>query len=207
MFWRVLSRTMGRPPRHDADHLLAVAGELAARGGPASVTMSAVAKAAGAPSGSVYHRFPHRAALLAALFVGTVEAFQAGFLDALAARAPSAAARHVVAWCRANPTGAAVLVYGARDFHHDDWPASERARLARANRRVVRAVRDLARELGDASARGCDRVRLATVGVPYSIVRRYRGHRMPRHAEELAADAATALLRENVAAEVSNRPE
>jgi AcrR family transcriptional regulator len=186
---------MGRPPRHDTDHLLAVAGELAARGGPAAVTMSAVAKAAGAPSGSLYHRFPNRAALLAALFVGTVEAFQAGFLDAVAGRDPGAAARHVVAWCRTNPTGMAVLVYGAGDFHQDDWPATERERLTRANRRVVRAVHDLARELGDVSVRGVDRVRLATVDVPYSIVRRYRGRRLPRHAEDLAADAATALLR------------
>lgn len=186
---------MGRPPRHDTDHLLAVAGELAARGGPAGVTMAAVARAAGAPSGSLYHRFPNRAALLAALFVGTVEAFQAGFLDALAAGDLRAAARHVVAWCRANPTGTAVLLYGARDFHQDDWPASERDRLTRANDRVVRAVHAVARDLGDTSALGADRVRLAIVDVPYSIVRRYRGSGMPEHAEDLAADAATALLR------------
>src|SRR6266536_2508078 len=189
---------MGRPPRFDPDHFLAVAGELAARGGPAGVTMSADAKAAGAPSGSVYHRFPSRPALLAALFVGTVETFQAGFLDALTAADPRdaarAAARHVVAWCRANPTGTAVLLYGAKDFHSEDWPAEQRERLVHANRQVLRAVRDLARDLGDTSALGMDRVRLATMGVPYSIVRRGRGRRMPRHAEDLAADAATALL-------------
>lgn len=160
--------------------------------------MTAVARAAGAPSGSVYHRFPSRPALLAALFVGTVETFQAGFLDALTAPDPRdaarAAARHVVAWCRANPTGTAVLLYGAKDFHHTDWPAPRQERLSRANRRVYRAVRDLARDLGDVSARGIDRVRLATMDVPYSIVRRHRGRRMPRHAEDLAADAATALL-------------
>jgi AcrR family transcriptional regulator len=185
---------MGRPPRHDTDRLLTEAAELAARGGPAAVTMAAVARAAGAPNGSVYHRFPSRAALLAAVFVGTVEAFQTGFLDAVAAHDPQAAARHVVAWCRANPAGTAVLLYGARDFQQDDWPAEERERLHRANRRVLRALRDLAAHLGDASPQGVDRVRLAIVDVPYTIVRRHRG-RLPGHAEELAADAAAALLR------------
>jgi hypothetical protein len=82
---------------------------------------------------------------------------------------------------------------------------SEQERLSRANRRIVRAVRDMARELGDTSARGVDRVRLATVEVPYSIVRRYRGRRMPGHVEDLAADAAGGLLREKDAAGLSNR--
>jgi AcrR family transcriptional regulator len=194
MFWRVLSKTMGRPPRHDANHLLALAAELAAHGGPAAVTMSAVARAAGAPSGSVYHRFPSRPALLAALFVGTVERFQAGFLAALAGADPVVAARHVVSWSRANPTGTAVLLYGARDFQQDDWPPGEQERLTRANRTVARAVRDLAGRLGDTSARGLDLTRLAVIELPYSIVRRHRGGRLPRHAEDLAADAARSLL-------------
>jgi AcrR family transcriptional regulator len=189
---------MGRPPRHDADHLLAVAGRLAADGGPASVTMSAVARAAGAPSGSVYHRFPSRPALLAALFVGTVERFQEGFLAALTDPDPvvaaASAARHVVAWSRADPEGTAVLHYGARDFQQAGWPPAEQERLTRANRRVARAVRDLAARLGDTSAYGLDRTRLATMELPYSVVRRHRGRPLPRHAEALAADAASALL-------------
>ena len=57
---------MGRPARFAADELLDVALDLAAAGGPEAVTMAGVAEAAGAPSGSVYHRFAGRPALLGA---------------------------------------------------------------------------------------------------------------------------------------------
>lgn len=74
---------MPRPPRFDADELLDAAVLLAAAGGPAAVTMSAVAQTVGAPSGSVYHRFPGRPALLAEVWLRTVEDFQEGYLAAL----------------------------------------------------------------------------------------------------------------------------
>jgi hypothetical protein len=112
----------------------------------------------------------------------------------LATRRPGrAAARHVVAWRRVSPTGTAVLLHGAKDFHQPDWPAAERERLGRANRRVVRAVRDLATSLGDTSPLGLDRARLAIIDLPYSVVRRHGG-RLPAHAEDLAAEGAAALL-------------
>src|SRR5690606_14827873 len=105
---------MGRPPRHDVDRLLDAAAALVAEGGPGAATMTAVARAASAPSGSVYHRFPGRPALLAALWLRTVERFQQGFLAALdtdpPAQAAPAAARHVVAWCRAHPNEARILL-------------------------------------------------------------------------------------------------
>lgn len=72
-----------RPPRFDAPALLDAALKLAATGGPAAVTMAAVAKSAGAPSGSVYHRFPDRPALLSALWLRTLGGFQRGFLAEL----------------------------------------------------------------------------------------------------------------------------
>ena len=54
---------MPRPARFTLDELLDAAAALLAADGPAAVTMSAVARAAHAPSGSMYHRFPTRAAL------------------------------------------------------------------------------------------------------------------------------------------------
>ncbi|MFF8264165.1 helix-turn-helix domain-containing protein [Streptomyces virginiae] len=69
---------MARPPRFDTGQLLDAAVRLAAVGGPASVTMSAVAQAVGAPSGTVYHRFTGRTALLAEVWLCTVERFQEG---------------------------------------------------------------------------------------------------------------------------------
>src|SRR5687768_1799772 len=99
---------MARPPRFDVKQLLDAAVRLAAAAGPAAVTMSAVATEVGAPSGSVYHRFPGRTALLAEVWLRTVEGFQEGYFEAVEAgvdarRAGCSAARHVVAWSRAHP--------------------------------------------------------------------------------------------------------
>ena len=48
---------MPRPAIFTLDELLDAAAALLAADGPSAVTMSAVARAAGAPSGSMYHRF------------------------------------------------------------------------------------------------------------------------------------------------------
>ncbi|GGV02514.1 hypothetical protein GCM10010275_46960 [Streptomyces litmocidini] len=83
--------------------------------------MQSALKGHGAPRGSVYHRFAGRTALLAEVWLRTVERFQAGYLAVLtggpdAHRAARAASRHVVAWCRENPAEAALLLYGAADL-------------------------------------------------------------------------------------------
>ncbi|MFG3438424.1 TetR/AcrR family transcriptional regulator [Nonomuraea sp. NPDC047897] len=188
---------MGRPPRHDADRLLDAAVALAADGGPGAVTAAAVAREAGAPSGSVYHRFPGRSALLAALWLRTVERFQDGFLAALetvpAIEAAPAAARHVVAWSRAHPAECGILLYGAADFDERHWPAAARERLKLANGRVAAALRTLAGRLGRDDA---ERIVIATVDLPYAVVRRHlaSGHGIPASAESTVADCAAALL-------------
>jgi len=68
---------MPRPARYTVDELLDAAAALLTDGGPTAVTMSAVARAVGAPSGSMYHRFPTRAALCGGLWIRTEERFLA----------------------------------------------------------------------------------------------------------------------------------
>lgn len=192
---------MGRPPRHDAESLLDAAAHLATTEGPRGVTMAAVARKAGAPSGSVYHRFPGRPDLLAALWLRSLGRFQTGFVDAIADPDPLTSARagaaHVVRWSRENPNDAAILLYSAADFGRAEWPERERDSLDRANRWVTREIRKLAAALGHDSPRDVEQVRIALVDIPYALVRRhYRaGKKIPQYAEELAADCATALLR------------
>lgn len=198
---------MARPPRFSADDLLDAALRLAAAGGPAHVTMSAVAADAGAPSGSVYHRFPGRPALLAELWLRTAESFQEDYLAALGldpnggegpdpVAAARSAARHVVAWCRAHPAEAAVLRYGADDFGRADWSARHRGRADEGDRRVRDAVAALAAALGARTPQDRERVALAVVELPYAVVRRHlRGASgLPAHAEDLAEESAAALL-------------
>ncbi|MEV5596850.1 helix-turn-helix domain-containing protein [Streptomyces sp. NPDC052496] len=192
---------MARPPLFDTTLLLDAAVRLAAEAGPAGVTMSAVAAAVGAPSGSVYHRFAGRPALLAEVWLRTVERFQEGYFAALRSApdplaAGTAAARHVVAWSRAHPQEAALLLYGARDFGRDGWPAEYTERADRGHRRVRDSVRALARDLGARTPQDAERVSLAVIDVPLSLVRRHLrgGTPLPGHAEDLAEECAAALL-------------
>ncbi|WAZ26813.1 TetR/AcrR family transcriptional regulator [Streptomyces cinnabarinus] len=192
---------MVRPPRFDADQLLDAAVRLSAAGGPAAVTMSAVAHAVGAPSGSVYHRFAGRTALLAEVWLRTVERFQDGYHAVLVRQsdphqAARAAARHVVGWSRANPDEAALLLYGAADFGRANWSEEHIRRADLGNERVFASLGALAEALGATDEQGRERVALALVDLPLSVVRRHlrASEPLPPYAEDLTEECSAALL-------------
>lgn len=88
-------------------------------------------------SGSVYRRFPNRAALLAAVRNRAVQRFRTELHPLFAGEpVPAAAALgwRTVAWCRANPADARVLLIGSDFFEPAAWPADERCRRGRARR-------------------------------------------------------------------------
>ncbi|MEJ8644728.1 TetR/AcrR family transcriptional regulator [Streptomyces sp. MS1.HAVA.3] len=192
---------MARPPRFDTDQILDAAVRLAASAGPGGVTVSAVAQAIGAPSGSMYHRFSGRTALLAEVWLRTVERFQEGYFAALHSdadprRAARAAARHVVAWSRAHPQEAALLLHGPVEFGRGDWAEEYTRRADSGNERVYAAIGGLAASLGVTDPQGRDRVALALIDLPLSVVRRHlrAGGVLPAHAEDLAEECAASLL-------------
>ncbi|MFE6838799.1 TetR/AcrR family transcriptional regulator [Streptomyces sp. NPDC057705] len=192
---------MARPPRFDTDQILDAAVRLAAAAGPGGVTMSAAAQAVGAPSGSMYHRFAGRTALLAEVWLRSVERFQEGYFATLHSdpdprRAARAAARHVVAWSRAHPQEAALLLYGPAEFGRADWSEEHTRRADSGNQRVYAALGALADSLGATDPQGRDRVTLALIDLPLSVVRRHlrAGGPLPPHAEDLAEECAAALL-------------
>jgi AcrR family transcriptional regulator len=178
---------MPRPARFDVQGILDAAQLLVAAEGPAGVTMAAVARALGAPSGSVYHRFPSRGALLAALWLRTVDDFQAGFLAALRGRDPAGAARYVVAWSRDHAEPARVLLHGMAAYAPAEWPAGDRRRAAAANERLIEALRAVG---------PLESVTIALVDLPYAVVRRHllAGTPIPAGAERIVATAARAIL-------------
>ncbi|HEX2133027.1 MAG TPA: TetR/AcrR family transcriptional regulator [Actinophytocola sp.] len=186
---------MGRPPRHTTDDFLDAAVRIFAEGGIAGVTMSAVAREVGAPSGSVYHRFPGRPALLAAVWLRTVTRFQQGYLDALGQDPPEAAA-HVVSWCRSNPAEGLVLHAGRRALGADGWSAADRARADEADRRLEAALGAVLRRLRPLTGLTSDELLLALVDLPYAAVRRHleRGAAPPPSTVDLVARTARTLL-------------
>ncbi|MGW6984879.1 TetR/AcrR family transcriptional regulator [Streptomyces sp. NPDC054932] len=192
---------MARPPRFDTDQILDAAVRLAASAGPAGVSMSAVAQAIGAPSGSMYHRFAGRSALLAEVWLRTVERFQEGYYASLHSDtdprlAARAAARHVVGWSRAHPEEAALLLHGPWEFGRADWSEEHTGRADSGNQRVYAAIGTLAASLGATDAQDQERITLALIDLPLSVVRRHlrAGGPLPPHAEDLAEECAAALL-------------
>jgi AcrR family transcriptional regulator len=190
---------LGRPALHDTQTLLDVALTIAADRGPASVTIAAVSAASGAPSGSLYHRFDDRAALLGQLWLRTTGQFQSGFLQALGSvpgvEGCAAAATYVITWCRDHPAEARLLLRGPDDFAAADWPPPTRRRAAADRRALTKALQARATELGEPTL---DRILLATVDLPLAVVRRHlqAGPRtkLPASAGALVEQTARAIL-------------
>lgn len=184
---------MPRPTRHEPDALLDAAAEILASQGSAAVTMKSVSRATGAPSGSLYHRFPTRAVLCGALWMRTEERFHDSLMAVLdGPGAPQerciAAARHVVRWCRDHPIDAQVLLVGADALDAADWPVEFTARRKLLRRRLDGVLDEVP----------ADRLRVnaAMIDIPYAIVRRHLRARavIPDAAESIVTDCARALL-------------
>jgi AcrR family transcriptional regulator len=189
---------MARPERFDTETLLDAALALVAARGPEALTMAALARSAGAPSGSVYHRLEGVSALRGAVWLRAVEKFQSDFLEMLGGTPVlercAAAARHVVAWSRANPDSAQVLMAGPRAFGEDEWDKATRSRARKLRRELERGLASAALGLDEGGERGLRRVTLATVDMPLGLVRRRTPEHLDAADEELAEEAARAML-------------
>jgi len=189
---------MPMPVKFTTAEFVAAAVTLVVAGGPPAATAAAVAAAVGAPSGSVYHRFPRRADLLATAWIATLRDFHAAFLPALdTAEDPLVvgvgAAREVVAWSVANPQPAALLArYGRHDFVGADCSPAVRAEADALDHRMGEALAGL---LGRFPAADRDRVLLAVVDAPLALVRRSLAAGGPcADTVTLAGEAAERLL-------------
>ncbi len=171
--------------------------QLAVKGGVAAITASGVARAVGAPSGSVYHRFGSRDLLLARLWLRTVERFQDEFLNALKAKDAGEAAlkavRQVISWCRESPAEAALLLlYRREDLIAGDWPAEVSEQAARLAEELETGLTAIVKRLELPR----ERVVFALIDLPQAAVRPYlrRGKAPPKERESLALEAIQALL-------------
>jgi AcrR family transcriptional regulator len=168
----------------DAEDILDTAVRLIARDGASAATASAIAREIGAPSGSIYHRFPSRDLLVARLWVRTVARFQEGFESALAIpdvdAAADAAAVHTPRWCREHLDEACVLVLHRRRDLTTAWPDALGPELDALGEQLGSVMRGFARRrFGSANAMVLDHVRFALVDVPYAAVRRHLADRQP----------------------------
>ena len=185
---------MAPPRKHDSDVILDAARGLVLGGGPRVAGVAAIAKASGAPVGTLYHRFGNRDGILAATWLRALDRFQAlamaatgdGALDAAVAMALSA-----LDFAREYPDDARLLLMMRPEDLVDAEGGGELAEaIASRNVPLVERLRTLARELyGADDARSLDAVQRAVVELPYAAVRRHVD-RVPRW---LAGDLTVAV--------------
>jgi AcrR family transcriptional regulator len=171
---------MGRRAEFTSADFLGAALELAAGSGAQSVNVAAVASRLGAPTGSFYHRYDSRAALLGELWLDVVEEFQQGWNAALegetAREAGLSAALFTPHWCRSQPLKAAVLaLHHRRDFERDQWPAALKSRERRAARELGAGLAEFLRRLYRGAPTEAERAlaRFALIDAPLAAVRPY----------------------------------
>lgn len=191
---------MAPPRKHETDVILDATRGLVLAHGPRAASVAAIAKASGAPAGTLYHRFGNRDGVVTAAWLRALERFQS---RALAAQADSplktatAMAVAAVSFARELPDDARLLLTIRPDDLRDGRPdAAFRQTLATMNAPLIERVRDLAVRLyGRSDARAVDAVSRAIADLPYAVVRRHaHDDPMPAWLEDDVAGAVGGIL-------------
>jgi AcrR family transcriptional regulator len=168
-----------RPPLHPTDAILDVARSLALDSGASATTIAEIARASGAPVGSLYHRFGSRDDLLAQLWVRAVRRSQTSFLTAIDRGDPIEGAvmgaMAIVDFCDHQRADARLLLSFRREDLLRAAPSPEVAReLEGLNGPLEQGLARLARALyGTARQAEMQRVLLAVFDIPYGAARRH----------------------------------
>jgi len=194
---------MGRPPRHAEATILESAKRLSAEVGPQKLTIAAVARGAGAPVGSIYHRYASRDEILAAVWLDLVEAFQAPFLAELEGDDPIAAGlaavRYSCRWVRRHLRDSRLMLLHRReDFAAERWPLSYRRRADALAAQAVERLRGYAlRLLGRGGPTELRIVRFVLVDLPMAALKRdvELGVSPSKHVEALLLETCSDALR------------
>jgi AcrR family transcriptional regulator len=171
---------MARPDLHSADAILDAARGLVLERGAGAATIGAIARASGAPVGSIYHRFGSRDDMFARAWTRAARRAQRPFLAALDGAgdprdAAAAAALSVFDFARAEPADSRLLVA----LRLSDISATPRApevvrELRELNLPVQDALVHLARRLfGRADRAAVQRTALACVDLALGAVRHH----------------------------------
>ncbi|QZH65629.1 TetR/AcrR family transcriptional regulator [Mycolicibacterium farcinogenes] len=191
---------MAPPRKHDTDAILDATRALVLAEGPRAASVAAIAKASGAPAGTLYHRFGNRNGVLTAAWLRALERFQTRAMAATGDSPLDAAVAMGVAavgFARSVPEDARLLLTIRPSDLLDGAPDAEfAATLAVMNAPLIERLRELAREIfGDDDARTMDAMSRAVVDLPYAMVRRHaHDAELPAWMEEDLADAIRKLL-------------
>ena len=160
---------MPRPRTHDLETVLDAARTIVLDQGARAATVAAIAKASGAPTGSLYHAFGSRDQILAAAWGRAAARSQTNWLEAAKHPDPIQAgvdmALSLLTFAREH-TADTYLLLGMRLEDLTDGPAD----LGAVNDPVVKTLGELAARLDGPATH--ERAVLATVDLPYGAIRR-----------------------------------
>jgi AcrR family transcriptional regulator len=174
---------MGRAPRISDADLVAAATRVAARLGPARATVELIAREAGVPVGSVYHRVPSRAALLAEVWIAAAGRFGADVIARLdAAKTLNDVLEAALAtsrFARADPPAGVVLFANRREDFLADAPGPAKAQAAELTSALQTSIAAASRRLLPGNRRGRELLSVAILGIPYGAVRIFLPQAVP----------------------------
>lgn len=163
--------------------------------------MARIAAELGAPTGSIYHRFSSRDALLGEVWLSAAAAFQTAFAAQLAGDDAYAAGLAAACWVPARvrerlDEARILLLHRREDFAAAHWPEALQARAAALRQQLQAGVHDFARRLGAKDDVARQRVRFALIELPLAVVRPslQASQPPPAMAETLIADCYRAVL-------------
>ncbi len=189
---------MARPPKYSREQILDAVVEVLKRCAPADLTVAMVADVLGAPSGSIYHRFPSRDALVASAWLRVGERFRHDLAAQLRASDPThgalAAVHLVLDWARRRPSEAGFfLLHSRSEIGSTEWPADLAGRATRLGNDLTDTIRTFALRLPGVSLA---RARFALLDVPQAAVRRAQvsGSALDAEVQRLVEESVLALL-------------
>lgn len=166
---------MVRTARFSSEHFIDAAIALVAAGGPGAATMQAVARRVGAPTGSIYHRFESRSAILAAAWNLSYGSLVRVLTPLLQAGRPREAALALLPWVGEDRQRAHFLLLHEPVSLFEDAPPPEPLRQAmeRLESEMDQAFRACIARAGDGAIREEDlaRARFLIFDAPIAILR------------------------------------
>lgn len=125
---------MVRNAQFDDDSFIQAAIDLISLGGPSAATMAAIAKCAGAPTGSIYHRFESRSALMGSAWFYCISSMADDVLPHLHQGSSDKAIAALTHWTEENPKMARlIMLYVQSDLIDGELPTKLHKRLNRIN--------------------------------------------------------------------------
>jgi AcrR family transcriptional regulator len=193
---------MPRPSKFPQHKIIAAASQIVAESGPGAATITAIASAIGAPSGSIYHRFRSRDELLGRLWLEKAAFMQKAFAAALdhpdARKAALDAALSMPRSARADFEGARIMLLHRReDFLDGGWPRAMRDEAEQLGQQVQDLLSRCTRRLFQVNTKAARlQTAFAVIDIPFAAVRRHVGanEMPPPQVDAMIASATGSIL-------------